>query len=102
MCPDGWDDASHLDLGCIKFFENEDVQSGWFEAKQFCESLYESSHLVEVCNQDQADYLQSSANNQNSSDDKDWWIGLFKNPEGDWVWTYSNTTLNDSIQVSFF
>ena len=99
MCPDGWEDASHLDLGCIKFFEDKDVESGWFQAKDFCESLYHSSHLVEVCNQDQADYLKSKTN---SSDEKDWWIGLYKNSQGDWVWAYSNATLNDSIQVSYF
>merc|ERR1712156_960920 len=55
-CPKYWVDATHVDMGCLLFNATEAMS--WHAAQSFCKSepAY-SSHLVEIFNQDQQDFL---------------------------------------------
>ena len=58
-CPSGWQDASSVDLGCLKFVRENPMS--WVEANAFCKSAGSLPHapsLLEVESSLQMDYLK--------------------------------------------
>ena len=56
-CPNGWVDGSSVEMGCLGYYSNYFIN--WTEAQDYCNNLPHDSHLVEIKNQDQQDFLVS-------------------------------------------
>ena len=87
-----WIDGTHLDLGCLGYVRSRLVARN---AEEFCTSL--DSHLVEIYNQDQQDFITQKAKQirNETSYGGFWWIGLKRaRNSSTWKWIYSNQAPN--------
>jgi len=93
-CPEGWIDASYMDLGCI-FFANRGFD--WPEADRYCQD--NSSALIEIYSQAHMDFIRSELFVlENFIGDHVWWTGGSDvGREGQWYWTHSLKTVDEFV-----
>merc|ERR1719187_1730573 len=89
-CPEGWMDASYMDLGCI-FFANRGFS--WADADNYCQE--NSSALIEVYSQTHMDFIRSELFVlENFVGEHVWWTGGSDvGREGQWYWTHTLTDI---------
>ena len=80
-----WIDGTQYHLGCLGFVKSEKLSHN---AETFCASL--DSHLVEIFNQNQQDFIKQKAQQFR----KMFWIGLKRFGSNTWKWIYSNQQPN--------
>ena len=88
-----WIDGTHLDLGCLGYVRSRLVAR---DAEEFCATSLDS-HLVEIYNQDQQDFITQKAKQirNETSYGGFWWIGLKRaRNSSTWKWIYSNQAPN--------
>merc|ERR1719348_1084082 len=93
-CPEGWMDASYMDLGCI-FFANRGFS--WADADNYCQE--NSSALLEVYSQTHMDFIRSELFVlENFVGEHVWWTGGSDvGREGQWYWTHTLTDIGDFV-----
>ena len=91
-CPSGWVDGSSVGMGCLGYYP---TGFNWTEAQDFCSQKPHDSHLVEIKNQDQQDFLVSLLLS-GEINAITMFIGLFKPPNGhrNWTWAWSMESAN--------
>merc|ERR1711892_1092335 len=97
-CPEGWIDASEVELGCL-WADVEEPNLSEPDSMSACERA--GGEMVEILNMDQMTFLQDYLTQveQQSLAGQDgnvfWWIGLNDiEEEGDFVWPISGVVAN--------
>ena len=80
-----WIDGTQYHLGCLGFVKSEKLSHN---AETFCASL--DSHLVEIFNQNQQDFIKQKAQQFRNM----FWIGLKRFGSNTWKWINSNQQPN--------
>merc|ERR1711973_558396 len=93
-CPEGWMDASYMDLGCI-FFANRGFS--WADADNYCQE--NSSALLEVHSETLMDFIRSELFVlENFVGDHVWWTGGSDvGREGQWYWTHTLKDIGEFV-----
>merc|ERR1711973_818796 len=93
-CPEGWMDASYMDLGCI-FLANRGFS--WADADNYCQE--NSSALLEVHSETHMDFIRSELFVlENFVGDHVWWTGGSDvGREGQWYWTHTLKDIGEFV-----
>lgn len=85
-CPDGWLDASFVDLGCL-LFQHED--RSWWDNLMNCRE--KNSYLLEVFTEPQLDFIRLELQvYEGQYGQKAWYVGASDEfEEGNWYWITS-------------
>merc|ERR1712133_173412 len=95
-CPEGWLDASFVDLGCLTFQYDDDGKD-WWDAFLFCRER--NSFLLEIFTEPQFDFLRLELQvYEEQYGAIYWYIGASDDFEEDaWYWTNSWQPVNSFI-----
>merc|ERR1712004_592743 len=97
QCPDKWQDASFMEMGCLFF--NNTVAVNWEEANVICE-MTPNATLVDIQSEVQMGFLQMELDviaNAEGATHYWWTAGTDMGREGRWFWITTLTAVEDFV-----
>jgi len=97
-CPEGWIDASSVNLGCLFVDTDTSGHHNISDAQLACDRVWSGSYLVEIFSAEQMEFLKDMLveieQEVSGEDGVLWWLSLYTQTvgSGEWIWPISGRT----------
>merc|ERR1711934_910860 len=99
-CPDGWVDASFVEMGCL-YFNSTKALSSWDDTSSMCQTATPNATLVEIRTEMQMAFVEMEIGVlADHESPRYWWTaGTDVGINGQWFWASSLTPVEDYVWI---
>merc|ERR1711981_698502 len=101
-CPDGWVDATLVDMGCLYFSKPSSPGLTWDDANSMCQ-MGSNSTLLEITNEEQMSFIRlelAVIDGGQGVYSPYWTAATDVGINGQWIWITSLTAVGDFVWLS--